>query len=102
VGAFNTNLIAISWRESRYQVVSQIIAHIDTSAMKRDGLFHDVSEDVGYVDEAAIVQRKTLETYFLPDSNPWHEEAKRWYAALPPETMFIAVHRAELESGLPY
>jgi hypothetical protein len=100
MGAFETNLVAISWHQSRYAVVSQTIAHIDTGAMKRDGLFNDVSEDAGYIDEAAILQKSAIEKYFLPDSNAWHEAAKLWYASLPRDTMFILVHRAEWESGL--
>ncbi len=100
MGAFHTYLVAISWSAGQYEVVAQTIAQIDSDAIRQAGLLHDVSEDVGYVDEAAIVQKADFVKYLLPESNPWHKEAQQWYSALPRETMFILVHRAEWESGL--
>lgn len=100
MAAFETNLVAISWSAGQYAVVAQTIAQIDGGAMRQDGLFHDVSEDVGYIDEAAIIQKTDFAKYLLPDSNPWHEEAQQWYLALPREVMFILIHRAEWEGGL--
>ena len=52
MGAFETNLVAISWDHGKYAVISQTVAHVDSAALERDGLLHDVSEGVGYVDEA--------------------------------------------------
>lgn len=97
--AIETKLVALSWHDGRYEVVAQVTAQVDTNAMMNDGLFHDVSEDSGYLDEAAIVQKKDFARYLLPESNPWHKAATLWYASLPTETMFIVVHRAEWDSG---
>ena len=98
--AFETNLIAISWKQGQYVVVSQTIAHVDTDSLRRGGLLHDVSDDVGYMDEAAIIQKNDLGKFLLPETNPWHKAAADWFVALPAETTFIVVHRAEWESGL--
>ena len=98
--AFETNLIALSWHAGNYAVVAQTIAQIDTAAIKSDGFLNDVSEDIGYVDEAAILQKGDFAKYLLPESNPWHKAAVDWYASLPREVMFIIVHYAEWESGL--
>lgn len=98
--AFETHLVAISWSAGTYAVVSQTIAHVDTQLLTQDGLLHNVSEDSGYLDEAAIIQRADFAKYLLPPSNPWHKAAADWLAALPREVMFVLVHRAEWESGL--
>ena len=98
--AFDTHLVAISWRHGQYSVVSQTIAHVDTDALRKAGLLHDVSEGVGYMDEAAIVQKDDFVKFLLPETNPWHKAAADWRASLPPETAFIVIHRAEWESGL--
>ncbi|MEO8143118.1 MAG: hypothetical protein ABI654_02795 [Betaproteobacteria bacterium] len=100
MAAFETTLVAIGWRERKFVVISQIIAQVDSAALRRDGLLRDVSENVGYIDEAALVQPRDFERYLLPESNSWHDPAKEWYQALPKETTFILVHLAEWESGL--
>lgn len=100
MAAFETNLVAINWHEGAYSVVSQIIAHVDSRALECDGLLHDASSDVGYIDKAAVVQRLQFEKYLLSEANPWHKAAREWYDALPGWVMFILVHQAEWESGL--
>lgn len=98
--AFETHLIAISWAGGKYEVASQIQAQIDITAINEDKLFNNVSADAGYFDEAAILQKDDFAKYLLPQTNPWHIEAVKWYAALPKQVNFIMVHRAEWESGL--
>lgn len=83
-----------------YAVVSQTIAHVDIDALKKNKRLADVSADVGYQDEAGIIEVKEFKRYLLPESNPWHQAAAEWYSALPPEVAFVIVHRAEWESGL--
>jgi len=100
VSAFETNLVAIRLQGGTYGVASQTIAHVDSDALRRDGLLHDVSSDGGYIDEGAVVERDAFSNYLLPESNPWHGAAKTWYRDLPQHVVFILVHRAEWESGL--
>ena len=98
--AIEHHLVAISWREGRYSVVSQTLAHVDSTALRKDGWLHDVSSDVGYRDEAAILEKGAFERYLLPNDNPWHKNAKLWFSSLPREATFVMVHLAEWESGL--
>jgi hypothetical protein len=98
--AFEINLVAISWRKNIYTVVSQVTAAVDTGALKRDGLLHDVSHNAGYVDEAALIEKSDLEKYFLPAESGWARQAQDWYSSLPTEATFILVHLWEWESGL--
>ena len=98
--AFKTNLIAISWVGGRYEVVSQIQAKIDTPAINEAKLFNNVSSNLSYLDEAAILEKNDFANYISPQTHPWHIDAFNWYASLPVEVHFIMVHRAEWESGL--
>lgn len=100
MSAFETNLVAISLLGGTYRVVAQTIAPIDTPALRRDKLLHNVSSDAGYIDEGALLERRDFERYLLPESDPQHFAAKRWYLSLPADVAFIVVHRAEWESGL--
>ena len=100
MSAFETNLIAIAWRNGRYDVIAQTDAPIDVAALERDGKIHDVSENTSYIDEAAIIQVGKLGQYLLPESDPRRTEAEDWLRALPDSVMFIVVHRAQYESGL--
>jgi hypothetical protein len=100
MSAFETNLVAITWKGGTYQVVSQIIAHIDDAALARDGLLHDVSENSSYIDEAAILEKGSFEKYFLPESDLRREAARQWYSALSEDVAFVFIHRAQYESGL--
>ena len=97
--AFDINLVAISWRADIYTVVSQVNAAVDTGALKRDGLLHDVSHNAGYIDEAALIAKSDLAKYFLPPESPWARQAQDWHASLPAEATFILVHLFEWESG---
>lgn len=98
--AFETNLVAVSWTHGSYAVVSHIIADVDTELLRKDGRLHDVTENVAYVDEVAVISKPELPKYFLSETSPWSHRARDWYAALPKETMFVLVHRAEWESGM--
>jgi hypothetical protein len=100
MSAFETNLIAIAWRNGEYDVVAQTDAPIDVSALDRDGKIHDVSENTSYVDEAAIIQVGRFAQYLFPESDPRRNEAEHWLRSLPESVMFIVVHRAQYESGL--
>jgi len=97
--AFNTNLVAISWRADIYTVVSQVNAAVDTGALKRERLLHDVSHNSGYVDEAALIEKSNLAKFFLPPESAWARRAQDWYSSLPAEATFILVHLFEWESG---
>jgi len=97
--AFETHLIALSWHLGRYAVVAQITADVDTAAVAKRGLhFNDVSENAGYVDQAAILSKTDFAQCLLPGSSC--EAAATWYASLPSEATFVIVHVAEWESGL--
>ncbi len=98
--AFYTNLIALSWLDDNYAVVSKITADVDTASIKRDGLFNNVSQNSSYFDEAAILGKKGLEKYLSSESGQQYKAAASWHASLPNEACFIVVHRAEWESGL--
>lgn len=98
--AFETNLIALSWRDGRYAVISHLIAHINTELLRNEGRLHNVSGGTGYVDEATILSRAQFERYLLPESLPWSRSVQEWYSTLPNEVAFIIVHRAEWESGM--
>jgi hypothetical protein len=101
--AFETSLVAILQVEGKFKVHSQLTGTLRVPAMKESGLFHfhDVSDDTGYYDEAAIIAKNQLPDYFL-DSPPYQAEPVRnWFKELPKEVAFIIVHRAEWESGLP-
>lgn len=98
--AMEHNLVAIGLRQGLYSIVSQTIAHIDSTALRNDGWLRDVSADVGYRDEAAILEKGEFERYLLSNDHPLHANARRWYSALPREAAFVMVHLAEWESAL--
>lgn len=98
MAAFDTNLVAISWRGGQYGVVSQTMAHVNSSALRDAKLLHNVSEDAGYLDEAAIVQKADFRKFLIPEASC--RAALDWFCSLPSEVMFIVVHRAEWDSGL--
>jgi hypothetical protein len=67
--------------------------------LAKSGLhFNDVSQNAGYVDQAAILSKTDFAKCLVPGS--WCEAAATWYASLPSEATFVIVHVAEWESGL--
>jgi hypothetical protein len=99
--AFQTHLVAIRWYLGNYDVVSSIAADINFAALRSEKRLFDVTENPGYVDEAAIVSYVEFPKYLYEDSNAGHVSAARlWYNALPEHVSFIMVHNAEWESGL--
>jgi hypothetical protein len=98
--AFTGQLVAISLRDGRYTVSSQISARLDYKALQRDGLIHDASENSSYIDEAAILQKLDVPKYFV-QSTKWHQDkAPEWYASLDRDVFFVVYHLAQFESGL--
>src|ERR1700683_524299 len=86
--AFETHVIALSWRLGRYTVVGHAIAAVNTTAIQKEGLhFNEVSGDAGYQDHAAILSKRDFEKCLLPEAS--YKEAADWYAALPSETTFV-------------
>lgn len=98
--AFDTHLVAISWRLGAYAVVAQTMANVNIDALREAGYLHDVSENASYLDEAAIIRKDDFAKFLLPSTNQWGKAAAEWCETLPPETAFIVIHRAEWESGL--
>ena len=98
--AFDHTLIAISLAGGRYTVSSQVDAHLDSDALERDGLLHDVSENSSYIDKAAILQKKNVPKYFLPESNHRRSGAVAWFNVLPEDAFLVVYHMAQFESGL--
>jgi len=97
--AFDTTLVAISWHEARYAVVSHVMAGLDDAGLERDGLLHDVSANSSYLDEAAILHKGQVQRYLRPPSDRDHALVKNWLAGLPDEAAFVLYHRAQFESG---
>ena len=98
--AFETHIIALSWRNGNYAVVAQTTVPVNTETLEKDGLFNNVSENTSFIDEAAILHKNDFRKYLLPESDLFYETALEWYTSLPKETVFIIVHRAEWESCL--
>ncbi|MBT4360079.1 MAG: hypothetical protein HOD11_03825 [Candidatus Marinimicrobia bacterium] len=98
--AFETNIVAISWIEGKYEVESSITAAIDIETLRSKQPLIDVSEDRSYMDLATIVSRIDFKNYLLEESVPWGSSARKWYASLSERVRFILVHEAEWESGL--
>ena len=98
--AFDRTLVAISLAGGRYIVSSQVDADLDSTALERDGLLHDVSENSSYIDKAAILQRKDVPKYFLPESDHRRNGAVAWFSALPEDVFLVVYHMAQFESGL--
>lgn len=97
--AFHTTLVAISLSKGQYAVHSQTYGALDADKLEKDGLLNDVSENSGYIDEAAILQKADVPKYFLPKSSQFHDRTVEWYNSLPSEVFFVLMHRAEFESG---
>lgn len=99
--AFETHLVAIRWYQGNYDVVSSINADINFAPLRREKRLFDVTENPGYVDEAAIVSYVEFPKYLYEESATSTASAARvWYDALPEHVSFIMVHNAEWESGL--
>lgn len=98
--AFDHTLVAISLVGGRYTVSSQIDAALDPTALERDGLLHDVSEKSSYIDKAAILQKKDVPKYFLPEPSHRRSRAVVWFNDLPKEVFLAVCHMAQFESGL--
>ena len=98
--AFDTTLVAISWHQAEYAVVSKVMAGLDDAALERDGLLHDVSENSSYLDEAAILHKGQVTRYLRPPPASDHDVVLNWLSGLPEETSFVLYHRAQFESGL--
>lgn len=96
---FQTNLVAIAWMKGEYKVLSSTIAQIDTKRLQDDGYLNDVSSDVGYRDNAGVINKESFDTYLLKCDSPMHARAGEWFYKLPKETQFIMVHDAEYDSG---
>ncbi|RME67765.1 MAG: hypothetical protein D6781_12530 [Verrucomicrobia bacterium] len=99
--AFETVIIALSWREGKYAVVDSISGPINEQALLCEGRFQDVSSNPGYVDQMAVFAKDQFRRYLLWPNDERTAEVRQWYDALPEEVAFILVHRAEWESGLP-
>ena len=94
--AFETHLVAIRWYLGNYDVVSQIIADIQFGPLRHENRISNVSENAGYVDEAAVLSHLEFPKYLFPGESA----ARVWYEALPDHVSLIMVHNAEWESGL--
>jgi hypothetical protein len=94
--AFETHLVAIRWYLGNYDVASQIIADIQFGPLRHENRIFDVSENPGYVDEAAVLSHLEFAKYLFPGESA----ARAWYEALPEQVSFIMVHNVEWESGL--
>jgi len=94
--AFATHLVAIRWYLGNYDVVSQIIADIQFGPLRHENRISNVSENAGYVDEAAVLSHLEFPKYLFPGESA----ARVWYEALPDHVSLIMVHNAEWESGL--
>jgi len=98
--AFETIIIALSWRDAEYSVVSRIHAPVNEEAIDREGRFQDVSSNPGYVDQMAIFEKGQFRRYLLWPNDDRTTEVRQWYDTLPEDVAFILVHRSEWESGL--
>jgi len=64
---YRTSLVAISWWQSEYEVVDQTIeGDISLEKLKKKGIVHDVSDDVGYIDAGAMIRKCDFPEYYLP------------------------------------
>lgn len=66
--AFETHLVAIRWYQGNYDVVSSISAEINFAPLRREKRLFDVTENPGYVDEAAIVSHVEFPKYLYEES----------------------------------
>ena len=96
-----TSLVAISWWQSEYEVVDQTIeGDISLEKLKKKGIVHDVSDDVGYIDAGAIIRKCDFPEYYLPANDPYYDVTKKWFEKLPKQTEFIFAHFAEYGDNL--
>src|SRR5580658_2787593 len=86
--AFETHLVAIRWYLGNYDVVSQTIADIQFGPLRQENRISDVSENPGYVDEAAVLSHLEFPKFLLPGESA----ARVWYEALPQHVSFILIH----------
>ena len=98
---YRTSLVAISWWQSEYEVVDQTIeGDISLEKLKKKGIVHDVSDDVGYIDAGAIIRKCDFPEYYLPANDPFYDVTKKWFEKLPKKTEFIFAHFAEYGDNL--
>ena len=98
--SYNNTLIALGGSGGKMVNMGQMsYAQIDTSLMYDQRLFNDVSDDVGYKDEATVVQKLNFPNYYLPTANERGFEVRTWFVELPEEVSLIVVYRTEEESG---
>lgn len=93
--AHETNLVAISWTQGRYSVVSQQAGAVDADRIAGEGLFRDVADLAsGYDDTVAVLTPRDLYSYAMTDAT------KKWLDELPTDVLVVLVHKGEWESGL--
>lgn len=98
--AYFTTLISLSFTGENYHVNSKIEADINLHLLREDGLLHNASSSISYMDNAAIVSKNDFPKYFDVNEGNTKTKAEKWYKKLDHSVMFIVVHEAEWDSGL--
>ena len=99
--AYKTSLVAISWHQGEYEVVDQTSdGNISLDKLKKKGIVHDVSDDLGYIDAGAIIRKCDFPKYYVASNDPYYDVTKTWFKKLPKQTEFIFAHFAEYGDNL--